>query len=204
MTETTLTRPPAAPKAVPAPNASTNIPQAAAAPATGPGTSNASSLPRLRANSTIIRARAKDIRDASNAPIWTVWHVQAPADHSAETCLTPYYLWNRHEDFKPGHRVEIRHALNHYLIEMLILAVDKATQSITFQLLNVHDLTKLPIITGDLTGAVIMESGGNWVVQRGSVCLSPLGFRNKAEAMAWLTETQERIDKLKARGAQAA
>lgn len=114
------------------------------------------------------------------------WHAIAPADHVLEDVLNPGYLWRRHDVMQPGDRIEIRHQLHHFLVELYIVQIDREAQAILTYEIAVTDFRGQELRVADLTGAAVEQVGGlNWRVRLGNKELKG-GFDTKLEAEAWL------------------
>jgi hypothetical protein len=120
-----------------------------------------------------------------------LWHAVAPYTHTLEDALDPSYMWHSHARIQPGDRIEIRHQLHQFLVELYVVEVDKDTQAILTYPLAVHDFAKAELRVADLTGATVEEMGANkWCIQQGRRVLKS-GFDTELEAQAWLAKKKQ-------------
>lgn len=121
----------------------------------------------------------------------TVWHALAPADHTLEDVLHPSYLWRRYDGIEPGARIEIRHQLHHFLVELYVVQIDREAQAILTYEINKIDFRGQELRVADLSGAEVEQVGGlNWRVRMGNKELKG-GFDTKLEAEAWLAKKRQ-------------
>lgn len=132
----------------------------------------------------VTRVHGDRIKLAENARQY--WHVRAPVEHDPEVCCEPGYLWHRHDRMRPGDRVEITNDLFQYLIELIIVRIDRDTQSVQTRIIAANDWRDKPLEHSDLSAATIEKRGADqWRIMLNGVVLSR-GHASKAEAEEWL------------------
>lgn len=119
------------------------------------------------------------------------WHIVAPAEHTLAQVLDLSYCWHRHDQIRPGDKIEIRHALFHYLVEILVVEVDREAQAI-LGYYTVRDLLSEEMRAPDLSGAFVELLGANkWCVRLGGYVMAS-NFETQLEAAAWLAKKSAR------------
>lgn len=119
-----------------------------------------------------------------------VHYAVAPMDHDPEAWLDPGYLWHKHANMRPGDKIEITNDLHTAYAELLIVRVDRETQSIITQTITTVDWRNMPPAATDLTAAVVERKGGDkWRVVLGTAVLSK-GHDTEADAQRWLDRRQ--------------
>lgn len=179
-----------------------NAPTSSAAPsaAASPVSAAAPSSPATAVVPPRIKPQisGQAIRLAENGR--NLWHAVAPHTHTLEDVLDPIYLFHGHDRIAPGDRVEIRHQLHHFLVELYVVEVDKDTQGILTYVLSAHDFTTTELRVADLTGATVEEMGLKWAVRQGKRVLKA-GFDTEMEALAWLEKKKQRRKALASKAA---
>lgn len=135
---------------------------------------------------TSTRVALQQIRLAEQAR--NLWHVLVPAEHTEDDCVAPSYLWLRHDLLKTGDRVEMVHEDYKFIIEALVVKIDRETQSVFTRVINAVDFSEQAMPEADLTGATVEKTEADgWRVVLGHVVLAK-GFARKPEADAWLAK----------------
>lgn len=110
----------------------------------------------------------------------------APMDHDPEVWLDPGYLWHRHDLMRPGDKVEITNDLHTAYAELLVVKIDRETQSIITQTITTVDWRDQPPVLTDLSSAIVERKGADkWRIILGTSILSK-GHETEAEARTWL------------------
>jgi hypothetical protein len=129
------------------------------------------------------KANIRPMHEASNR----CWHIIAPAGHTLAEVLSPAYLAPRVKDMVSGDEFTIRGENHAFLVRAYITDVDIDASTISFALIDAHDLASLPTIAYDYGDAIVRREAGGWAVLAGDVQMKG-GFATEAAATAWVAE----------------
>ena len=133
------------------------------------------------------RAHMRDIGLAEHRR--NQWRVGVEAGTTLAEALDPGFLWHGQDRIRAGDFVELLHEDHKFFVRLLVAKLDHETQSIVCRTVDIRDWGDEELPRSDLAEARIEHKGASakWCVLLGNQYLER-GFRNEAEARAWLDE----------------